>query len=63
MKTETYTGLKKVKMTKRAFKIYLNDFYNVKYYNDFGNEEYKVFTSNGKEIGAIDINTNEIYVP
>jgi hypothetical protein len=55
-------GLEKVEMTKKALKLFLNDFKNVKTYDWFGDLELKVFTDYRGEIAAIDINTNEIYI-
>jgi hypothetical protein len=43
-------------------KSILSNFKGVKYYNDFGNEEYKVFTCGYNTLAALDLNTNEIWI-
>jgi hypothetical protein len=62
MTTASLQGLTKSKITKKKLKSILSNFINVKDYNDFGNEEYKVFTSGINTLAALDINTNEIWV-
>jgi hypothetical protein len=62
MTTASLQGLTKSKITKKKLKSILSNFINVKDYNDFGNEEYKVFTCSYNTLAALDINTNEIWV-
>ena len=62
MTTISLQGLTQTKITKKELKSVLTYFKNVKYYNDFGNEEYKVFTSEINTLAALDLNTNEIWI-
>ena len=62
MTTVSLQGLTKTNITKKTLKSILSNFRGVKYYNDFGNEEYKVFTQGSRTLAAIDINTNEVWI-
>jgi hypothetical protein len=62
MTTISLQGLTKTNITKKALKSILYFFKGVKEYNDFGNEEYKVFTNSETTIAALDLNTNEVWL-
>ena len=62
MKTISLQGLTKSNLTKKELKTLLSNFKNVKSYDDFGNEEYTVYTSGIKTVAAIDINTGEVWI-
>ncbi len=62
MTTISLQGLTQTKITKKELKSILSNFKGVKDYNDFGNEEYKVFTCGYNTLAALDLNTNEIWI-
>jgi hypothetical protein len=62
MTTASLQGLSQTKTTKKELKAILSSFKGVKDYNDFGKEEYKVFTCGYNTLAAIDLNTNQIYI-
>ena len=60
--TVSLIGMEKAKITKKEFANYLKGFFDVKSYDENGNYELIVYTSNGKCIGAKDINTNQFWI-
>lgn len=56
------SGLTKVDVSKKLLFTLLKNFKNVQEYNDFGFDEYRVFTSSFYTLAAIDINTKDIFI-
>jgi hypothetical protein len=55
-------NLEMSEMTKKQLFSELKTIKNVKFYDWSGDEEYKVYSSNGICIAAIDINTNQVWI-
>jgi len=62
MSTVSLQGLTKTKVTKRQLKSILSKFKGVGHYNDFGDNEYKVYVDAKHTLAALDINTNEVWL-
>ena len=62
MTTISLQGLTKSNLTKKDLKNFLSNFKNVKSYDDFGNEEYTVYTAGIQTVAAIDINTGDVWI-
>ena len=63
MDTVSLHGLTKTTLKKREMKSLFSQLKGtIKTYNDFGKEEYKVFLMGYHTIGALDINTDEVWL-
>lgn len=62
MTTISLSGLARVEMSKSTLLNILKSFKGVKSYDDFGKEEYKVYTYGHKTIAAFDVNSKEVHI-